>query len=78
MGQKDLPLAPGKDHVRAFGRVGWSVARIRGSHHILEKDGSESILTVPCHNSDMSRKLLAGLIKDAGMTEQEYIDAFKG
>jgi predicted RNA binding protein YcfA (HicA-like mRNA interferase family) len=77
MGLKDLPVAKGARHVAAFEHAGWTCVRIRGSHHILEKDGVDPHLSVPCHaRKDLSRKLLRGLIEDAGMTEEEYQDHF--
>lgn len=76
MGLKDLPVAKGARHVSAFEHAGWTCVRIRGSHHILERDGVDAHLSVPCSRKDLSRKLLSGLIADAGMTEDEYLAHF--
>lgn len=77
MGLNDLPVAGGMRHVAAFEHAGWTCVRIKGSHRILERDGVENHLSVPCHgNRDVSRKLLDGLIKDAGMDHSTYCDHF--
>ena len=77
MGLKDLPLAGGERHVAAFVHAGWACVRRKGSHQILEREGFENHLTVPCHpGKDVKRPLLAGLIKDAGMDYAAYCDHF--
>lgn len=77
MGHRDLPLAPAREHIKAFKRLGWSVRSQRGSHIALTKAGAASPLIVPDHG-DVKRALLAKLLKLAGVTEQEYCDAFAG
>jgi predicted RNA binding protein YcfA (HicA-like mRNA interferase family) len=77
MSLKDLPVAVGARHVAAFERAGWTVVRKKGSHRILERDGHDNHLSVPCHaGRDLSRKLLANLIEAAGMNEETYCDYF--
>lgn len=76
-GLRDLPEAKGDRHVKAFARFGWNHCRSNGSHKILEKKGVEPILSIPCGGKNVKRKLLAAQIKLAGLTFQEYIDAFK-
>lgn len=74
MGQKDLPLAHWRDHLKAFERLGWSLAR-DNPHVLLEREGHRATLSIPRHG-EVKRALLARLLKDAGITEQEYLDAF--
>ena len=57
--------------VRAFQRDGWQVARQRGSHIIMVKDGSTASLSVPNHKS-VARGTLRSLIRDAGLTVEEF------
>lgn len=79
MGLRDLPLAPGERHVKAFERAGWRQTRkTRGSHAILEKEGVDATLSIPCHKGkDVKRALLSKQIKLAGMTGSEYLKHFK-
>jgi len=44
-----LPNLSGRVVVKAFGREGWVVARQKGSHIILVKEGHWATLSVPDH-----------------------------
>jgi predicted RNA binding protein YcfA (HicA-like mRNA interferase family) len=41
----------GKAFLKAALADGWSLDRVRGSHHILTKEGENSILTIPIHGN---------------------------
>lgn len=69
-----LPRVSGVEAIKAFGRLGWRVARQRGSHVTLVKEGTQLILTVPLH-SELDRGTLRRLIRDAGVTVEEFVDA---
>ncbi len=72
-----LPRARAEEHVRAFQRDGWAVARVTGSHYILDKEGCDYQLSIPCHRGQTVKVgLLKGLIRDAGLTNEEYLDLF--
>lgn len=77
MGQSDLPLASGAEHVKAFGRAGWTCAKkkAKDAHFILSKEGHPHALSMPDHG-EVKRALLQKQIKLAGMSEQDYLDAF--
>ena len=58
----------GREMLRLLREHGWQVVRIRGSHHILSKQGSRSILTVPVHgNKTLRRGTQEFLLKQAGI-----------
>lgn len=76
-GLRDLPEAKGDRHVKAFCRLGWNHSRSTGSHKILEKDGWDAILSIPCSSKNVKRTLLHSQIKLAGLTIDEYLNAFK-
>ena len=44
-----LPGLSGRQAVRAFEKLGWQVARQRGSHIIMVKDGENVTLSIPDH-----------------------------
>jgi len=44
-----LPLLKPREVVKAFEKLGWEVARQRGSHIILTKEGHIATLSVPNH-----------------------------
>jgi len=55
----------GKDVVRKLKDYGWQVARIKGSHFMMEKDGL--VIPVPCHNKDMKIGTLKAIAKITGV-----------
>lgn len=65
------PLS-GKDVVRLFETFGWSVARQRGSHVVMTKDGEMATLSVPLHK-EVARGTLRSLIRAAGLTVDEFL-----
>jgi predicted RNA binding protein YcfA (HicA-like mRNA interferase family) len=76
LGLKNLPLASGEKHVRAFERLGWTVAR-PGNHIVMTRPGHRAALSIPNH-AEVKRTVLQKLIRAAGVTEQQYLKAFKG
>ena len=68
-----LPVLSGRDVVQAFGRAGWEVARQRGSHVILVKDGHTATLSVPDHR-EVARGTLRGLIRASGLSVAEFLE----
>ena len=55
--------------------AGWRFSRQRGSHMVLVKDGVPFNLSIPDHR-ELDRGLLRGLIRDAGMTPEEFSHLF--
>jgi predicted RNA binding protein YcfA (HicA-like mRNA interferase family) len=76
-GLRDLPEAKGDRHVKALCRCGWKHSRTSGSHKILEKDGVDAILSIPCSSKNVKRALLNSQLKLAGLTIEEYVAIFK-
>jgi predicted RNA binding protein YcfA (HicA-like mRNA interferase family) len=71
-----LPVLRPREVVRAFERLGWTVARQRGSHIILTKPGVLVTLSVPDH-PQVARGTLRTLIAKAGLTVEEFLAAAK-
>jgi predicted RNA binding protein YcfA (HicA-like mRNA interferase family) len=67
-----LPAISGRDARRAFERAGWIFDRQRGSHMILTRPGVAVNLPIPDHRV-LDRGLLRGLIRDAGVTVEEFV-----
>jgi predicted RNA binding protein YcfA (HicA-like mRNA interferase family) len=66
-----LPIISGADAVGAFSNDGWIAVRQRGSHIIMVKEGSYASLSVPNHR-ELARGTLRSLIRDAGLTTDEF------
>ncbi len=67
-----LPVLSGRKVVRAFENLGWQIARQRGSHIIMVKEGEIVSLSVPDHK-EVANGTLRSLIRAAGITVEEFI-----
>lgn len=68
-----MKVVSGKQLCQVLEKHGWTLQRIRGSHHIYGTPGNPAILSVPVHgNRDLKRGLLRQLMKDAGLTEDDF------
>ena len=54
-----------KDLLQILKKNGWSLARISGSHHVLQKDGKTTV--VPLHGKDVPTGLLNSILKETGL-----------
>ncbi|MBA3885556.1 MAG: type II toxin-antitoxin system HicA family toxin [Acidobacteria bacterium] len=71
-----VPLLRPSEVVRALERLGWSVARQRGSHIILTRPRHIASLSVPNH-PQVARGTLRALLARAGVTVEEFLAALK-
>lgn len=67
-----LPVLSGRKTVRVFEKLGWQVARQRGSHIIMIKEGEMATLSVPDHK-EVAKGTLRSLIRAAGITVETFI-----
>lgn len=70
-----LPVLSSREVIKAFGKAGFVFIRQRGSHIRLQKATTEGTLkiTVPKHKV-VKRRLLRKLIRDAGLTVEEFLE----
>lgn len=66
-----LPLLSGRKVVQALVRLGWRVARQKGSHIILVKPGHIATLSVPDHR-EVARGTLRSLLQRAGIAPEDF------
>ena len=66
-----LPTLSGPETVRNFERLGWNVARQRGSHIVMTRPGEMATLSVPNHPT-VAKGTLRSLIRNAGLTVAEF------
>ncbi len=71
---ESLPLLSGRKVSQAFVRLGWRVARQRGSHIILVKPGHIASLSVPDHR-EVARGTLRSLLRAGGVELAEFVKA---
>jgi predicted RNA binding protein YcfA (HicA-like mRNA interferase family) len=62
----------GKELVAIAKRKGWTLARVKGSHHIFTMPGKRERLVIPVHkNRPLKLGLLRGLMKLAELEESD-------
>jgi predicted RNA binding protein YcfA (HicA-like mRNA interferase family) len=67
-----IPTLSGREVVRAFSKAGWEMARQRGSHMVLVKQGQMASLSVPDHR-EVAKGTLRSLIRSSGMTVEQFV-----
>ncbi|OIQ01895.1 MAG: hypothetical protein AUK55_01185 [Syntrophobacteraceae bacterium CG2_30_61_12] len=67
-----LPVVSGAEAVRALGHLGFVVARQRGSHMVMRRGSMGCV--VPNHR-ELKVGTLVGLLKQAGVSPDEFIEA---
>ena len=54
-----------KDLLKLLQKNGWVVKRVKGSHHVMQKDDKIQIIAV--HNKDVPTGLLNRILKETGL-----------
>lgn len=72
-----LPRVSGREAARAFQALGYELVRQRGSHiRLRHPTGERPPLTVPDHD-ELKTGLLRRLIRDAGASVEEFVEALR-
>ncbi len=69
-----LPHLSGRQIVSALHRLGFAVARQRGSHFVMRR---ESAGCVVADHREVKVGTLAGVLKQAGISPEQFLDALK-
>lgn len=69
-----LPSLTPREVVSALKRAGFEERRQRGSHLILWHGQRELVVTVPLHTSDLPRGTLKAILRQSGLTEEEFME----
>jgi predicted RNA binding protein YcfA (HicA-like mRNA interferase family) len=67
-----LPTCSAKQVVTALKRAGFAEHAHEGSHLVLKNPETKMRTVVPMHAGDIGRGLLKKIIKQAGLTEDEF------
>jgi len=69
-----LPVLKAKEVVRILERAGFYIHHQRGSHaRLLHRTKPELHVTVPIHSKDLPPSLLKRILRQAGLTEEEFV-----
>jgi predicted RNA binding protein YcfA (HicA-like mRNA interferase family) len=71
-----LPTLSGLDVSRILESFGWRVARQKGSHIIMTKDGHIASLAIPNHKT-VAKGTLRSLLRHADLTIEQFITRFE-
>ena len=70
-----LPRCTGKQMIALLVRRGFSVVRIKGSHHVLQKDDLRTV--VPVHgNEPLKLGTLRGILRDVELSPNDLREIF--
>lgn len=69
-----LPIVMPNKVVKALKRAGFIKARQTGSHLILWHPETKRVVSVPIHARTLKKGLLSGIIKEANLTLEEFLD----
>jgi predicted RNA binding protein YcfA (HicA-like mRNA interferase family) len=69
-----LPVVSGKACLKALARLGFAEVRQRGSHVVMRRDDLGCV--VPLHK-EIKTGTLAGILRQAGVSAEDFIEALK-
>ncbi|MEE8443679.1 MAG: type II toxin-antitoxin system HicA family toxin [Dehalococcoidia bacterium] len=72
--QRQLPVLRPWEVVRILERAGLTVRRQTGAHLVLFREGLQRPVTVPLHPGDLPRGTLRAIIRQAGLTVEEFVE----
>ncbi len=69
-----LPSCKPKDVERVLLKLGFVERRQRGSHKIFVRESDQRRAVLPWHNRDLRRGTLRRIIRDTGLSLEEFVD----
>lgn len=72
-----LPSVKPKELIKILNKIGFVEVRQTGSHKQFKKSGNLNIVTVSFHNKDINQTTLRSIIRQAGLTVEEFINLLK-
>lgn len=67
-----LPRLTGKRPIAALTKAGFTTARVRGSHHVLQNEDGRTTV-VPVHGGEtIGPGLLTKILRDCELTREEF------
>ena len=67
-----LPGLRAKEIIAALENAGFQIERQKGSHVTLRNPETRRTTVVPIHSTELPRWLMKKIIKDAGMSEDDF------
>ncbi|MFY9621825.1 MAG: type II toxin-antitoxin system HicA family toxin [Pyrinomonadaceae bacterium] len=71
---RNFPVIRPRRLIHALERAGFYVHHVSGSHYILKHPAKPTLrVTVPFHNRDLKKGTLQSIVKQAGLTNEEFL-----
>ena len=68
-----LPVVSGKDLIKAFSKIGYSLDHQTGSHMVLRhRDPPYRRLTIPNHK-EIAKSTVSKIMNQSGLTREEFL-----
>jgi predicted RNA binding protein YcfA (HicA-like mRNA interferase family) len=62
--------------IKALARLGWTVARVSGSHHILTRAGHPSVTIPVKKGATLKEGTARSILRQAGISEDAFFKAY--
>jgi predicted RNA binding protein YcfA (HicA-like mRNA interferase family) len=62
--------------IKAPVRLGWAVARVAGSHHILTRAGHPSVIIPAKKGATLKEGTARSILRQAGISEDEFFQVY--
>jgi predicted RNA binding protein YcfA (HicA-like mRNA interferase family) len=72
MSMTKLPGIPPEKLARVLQKCGFHLERISGSHHFYHNPETKKSTVVPFHRGDVPKGLLNEILKEAGISREEF------
>jgi predicted RNA binding protein YcfA (HicA-like mRNA interferase family) len=70
-----MPVITGEEALAAFLKLGYVEVRVKGSHHILKREGNQFLLSIPVHRGKkLKQGTLRALLRAAEITADQLRD----
>jgi len=69
-----LPASTRTDVIRALGRAGFLLDHSTGSHRYYRHPNRPGVVTVPFHRRALKRGTLLAILKQAGLTRDQFLE----
>lgn len=71
---RQLPTVKPKEVLGALQKAGFIIHHVKGSHYTLKHPETGRRVTVPYHRKDMKPGTLDSIIKQSGLTREEFLE----
>ena len=73
-----IPLITGDQLIKTLSKHGFTLNRVKGSHHILVNSKTQITISIPVHKGrELGRGITLAIIKDAQIPLEEFLKSLK-